>query len=207
MAQQKNATKPGKPGKSGGAAKTAGRGGARQGAGRKSGSGAFGEATVPMRVPVSLADEVAGALADFKIQVAAAKAGSKALSPMAAPALRAKASALVELAGATAAGKPLDLSKMLAAHPESCLAWTSPQDFPEWGIKAGDVIVIDRARPPAAGSLAAFWVDGAMELLRVEEGPAGASARRSGSKKPLHQAAAAKELPAWGVAAGVARRL
>lgn len=203
MAQKKRVEEPAKLGEK---KAQAGRGGARPGAGRKTGSGAFGEATVPMRVPVSLALEMDELLESFKGQVAAKKNAADALAPVSAGKLRAKAMAVVELAGSSPSGKPVDVARMVAEHPESCFAWTATLDMPEWGIKHGDVVVIDRAGKPVHGCVAAVWVAHGIELVGVQTDAQGASASKTGAKKPDHQAKKITELPLWGVVVGLARK-
>ena len=179
-----------------------GRGGARLGAGRKSGSGAFGEGTVPMRVPMSMAVEIEQALEDLKEHVANGQIAARSMS-----ALGGKSQRLAELGAPAPQGKAVDLSKMLASHPETCCAWRAVDDLLEWGVKQGDVVVIDRSQTPHEGSLGAFWFEGGVELMVVERSAQGVQARRCGVKKPACEAASFAELPVWGVAVGLARKL
>lgn len=180
-----------------------GRGGARPGAGRKSGSGAFGEGTVPMRVPISMAADIEKALAELKERVASGERAARSLAPLGG----AKGARLAELGAPAPKGKPVDLTKTLAARPETCCAWRAVEDLPEWGVRRGDVVVIDRSQSVKEGSLGAFWLQGGVELMAVERSAKGVQARRSGAKKAACEAASLAELPVWGVAVGLARSL
>lgn len=159
-----------------------GRGGARPGAGRKSGSGAFGEATQPIRVPRALVPSVEQALADYKQRVARAREAGAEVSPVDALAMREGAASVAE--GAPS-GKPLNLGALLASSPESSFAWTASRDIPALGIIVGDLLVIDRSAKASKGSIVAMWGEDGIELSRA--------------------LSAGQE--AWGVAVGLARRL
>lgn len=204
MAQQEKEKKAGKKIQGGAAA---GRGGARAGAGRKTGSGAFGEGTVPMRVPVSLAEELGTMLGTFKESVAARKGSAQRVGPLSAKALRDKAAELVELAGRSPSGKPVDVLRVLTSRPESCYAWTALGDHAEWGIKSGDTVVIDRLAKAEHGCVGAFWGEGGVELMAIEFDGTGARGRRSGEGGVERQVETLAELRVWGVVVGLARKV
>lgn len=163
------------------------RGGARPGAGRKSGSGAFGEGTVPMRIPASMAPAVDSALEEFKRRVAEAKQAGSELRALDLPSLSGKALSLASVAPGAPSGKPVDIARAVAKRPESCFAWTAPADQPDLGLLAGDMVVVDRSGKAAAGSVVAVWGERGIEL----------SARSKG----------AKQTEPWGVAVAVVRKL
>ena len=160
-----------------------------------------------MRVPVSLARELDDILESFKNNVAAKKEGAQKIAPLSAKALRDKAAELVELAGKSPSGKPVDVLRVLARRPESCYAWQALGDQPEWGIRSGDTVVIDRAAKPEHGSIGAFWREDEVELMALEVGETGAKARRAGSKKFELQADSMDGLQVWGVVVGIARKV
>jgi DNA polymerase V len=164
-----------------------GRGGARPGAGRKSGSGAFGEPTVPMRVPASWAGELESKLEAFKGLVSSDKEAAKKAGPVD---WSAPGPAALAAGPSQPAGKPVDLCKSMSRHPQACFAWTAPQDDPELGLLKGDTVIIERGAQAEAGSVVAAWGDLGVELSRAPRG-----------KKAL------ESLAPWGVAVGVARKL
>ena len=161
-----------------------GRGGARAGAGRKSGSGAFGEATVPMRIPVSLAVQVEAALEEFKVQHLKALQASEQVSPLDLSKLSGSAMSIVM---GSPSGKPLDLANMISKRPESCFAWTSSLDYSSFGVNKGDVLIIDRSCNASSLSLCAYWGNEGIELAKASKLPKG--------------------VDAWGVAVGLVRKL
>lgn len=159
-----------------------GRGGARPGAGRKSGSGAFGEATQPIRVPLALVAGVERALSDYKERVARAKEAGAGVAPLSKEEIGGD-SALVAQGGPS--GKPVSIGALLAQNPESSFAWTADRDIPALGIFVGDALIIDRAAKAGRGSILAQWGEAGIELSR----------------------AAGEGEAAWGVAVGLARKL
>ena len=165
--------------------KKAGRGGARRGAGRKSGSGAFGEATVPMRIPMSLAAQIDKALNNFKQVVSERKAQTDAIAPLDLASLNNQA---LKLTGVDPSGRPVDLAKMMAKNPESCYAWTLDKALPKRGLQVGDVVIVDRSTKRSAHALVAVWSDSGLELVESKE-------QNKSSPAP------------WGVAVAVARML
>lgn len=163
------------------------RGGARAGAGRKSGSGAFGEGTVPMRIPASMAGAVDKALEEFKRRVAQAKLSGASVAPLDMASLGSNALSMASVSPGSPGGKPVDLAKALAKRPESCFAWTAPAAQADIGIQQGDVLVVDRAAKASAGSVVAHWGESGLEL----------SAFKKGDKGAQH----------WGVAVALVRKL
>ena len=154
-----------------------------------------------------MAREMGEILEAFKLNVAAKKESAQRMAPLSAKALRDKADELVELAGKSPSGKPVDVLRVLASHPESCYAWRALEDHAEWGIRSGDTVVIDRAAKPEHGCLGAFWREGGVELMVVEAEGLGAKARRAGAKRCEIQADSLADLQVWGVVVGIARKI
>lgn len=87
-------------------------------------------------------------------------------------------------------GRPLDIHDYLVKHPSSTFFMKMEGDGPEGSdIKAGDVLVVDRAVEANKGSIA-IVIEG--EELRVEN----ISAKKSYKDSML-----------WGVVTGILRRL
>lgn len=187
MAQQRKGGKPQsmEPQVTADESKKAGRGGARLGAGRKSGSGAFGEATVPMRIPMSLAAQIEKALDDFKQVVSERKSQSEAIAPLDLSALNDQALKLTDVGPS---GRAVDLAKLMAKNPESCYAWTLDKAWPTRGLQMGDVVIVDRSAKASANALLAVWSESGLVLVESRD--------------------QIKTSPApWGVAVAVARML
>ena len=144
------------------------RGGARPGAGRKRGSGPFGEPTVPLRLPISAVPVVRAWLAG---RTAAAPGTPAALQPQVQP--------LPLYGSRIAAGfpspadddleGPLDLNEHLIRHPAATFFLRVQGDsMTGAGIRDGDLLVVDRAREPKSGSIVVAAVDGELTLKRLK---------------------------------------
>ena len=148
----------------------AGRGGVRPGAGRKPGSGPFGEPTQPVRLPVSLVPTVRAWLAGL----AEAAAGG-ALRPAERPSFL----PLPLYGSRIAAGFPspadddlegtLDLNAHLIRQPAATFFLRVQGDsMIGAGIRDGDLLVVDRAREAKSGSIVVAAVDGELTLKRLK---------------------------------------
>jgi DNA polymerase V len=134
-------------------AKKSGRGGARKGAGRPKGRGPYGEATKPVRIPVSMVDQVIRfvqkghkPLPLFSCSVAA---GS--LSP-----------ADDHLEGS------LDLNDHLIKSPEQTfLVRVSGDSMIKAGIHEDDLLVVDRSVEPGDGRIIIAAVEGQLTVKRL----------------------------------------
>lgn len=150
------------------------RGGSRPGAGRKPGTGNYGEPTEPVRVPVSLLPTVRALLR------AAGKAPPEGtLMPAPAP-----VSVALPLYGAkVAAGLPapvddhledvLDLNEHLVRHPATTfLVRVRGDSMIGAGIHHGDLLVVDRSREAKDGTIIIAVVNGELTVkrLRLEAG-------------------------------------
>ena len=93
---------------------------------------------------------------------------------------------------------PLDLSRQLIAHPAATFLIRSRSNWPEFGIRSGDMLVVDRAWEPAQGLLALGIQDGAFCLGRLKRS-------RQGWQFGPAQLQAEDEI--WGVVCHVIRQL
>ncbi len=144
-----------------------GRGGRRPGAGRKPGSGPYGEPTRPVRVPVSLVPTVRSWLTHL---------GRHRARPFA----QVPTTLLLPLYGSRiAAGFPspaddhqedsLDLNEYLVKHPAATFFVRVEGDsMTGAGIHHGDLLVVDRAIEPKAGHIVVAVVDGELTVKRLE---------------------------------------
>jgi DNA polymerase V len=155
--------------------KPIGRGGPRPHAGRKRGSGSYGEPTDPIRIPVSHVPTVRAWLQTL---------GQRPEAPsIVFPALGATPLPLPLYACRVAAGFPspaddhleatLDLNQYLIKHPAATFfAWADGRSMINIGIHPGDLLVVDRAREPCDGRIVVAVVNGEMTLkkLKIEDG-------------------------------------
>ena len=133
-----------------------GRGGARPGAGRPKGQGPYGEATKPIRIPVSMVDQV----------MTFVKTGHKPL-PL--------------FSCAVAAGFPspaddhlegsLDLNDHLIKHPAATFfVRVSGDSMIKAGIHHDDILVVDRSLEARHGKIIIAAVEGQLTVKRLHRG-------------------------------------
>lgn len=134
-------------------AQKTGRGGARAGAGRPKGQGPYGEATKPVRIPVSMVDQVLNFV----------KSGHKPL-PL--------------FSCSVAAGFPspaddhlegsLDLNEHLIKHPSATFfVRVSGDSMIKAGIHEDDILVVDRSIEPRNGKIIIAAVEGHLTVKRL----------------------------------------
>ena len=129
------------------------RGGTRAGAGRPKGQGKFGEKTKPVRIPLSMVDNVLSFIKnnDLSLPIYSNKVTAGFPSP---------ADDHIE-------GK-LDLNTHLIKHPSAtfCVRVTG-ESMRNAGIFSGDVMVIDRALEPKNNSIVLAVLNGEFTVKRI----------------------------------------
>ena len=189
-------------------AEKAKRGGARAGAGRKPGTGLYGEPTVAVRVPASRLLLVKGWLERV------AREGSDGRVRPVAP--RPVALALPFYGSRVAAGfpspaddhleGPIDLNEHLVAHPAATfVVKVEGESRVGAGIRNGDLLVVDRSREAKSGSIVVAVVGGELTVkrLRIEKGRVWL-APENPAFRPIEVGEGA-ELVIWGVVAHAIR--
>lgn len=133
------------------------RGGKRVGAGRKSGSGKYGESTIPVRVPESRVEDVRA----FLEQTAAATYSL--------PVFTSRVQAGDPSPADDHADLHLNLNDHLVRNPDStfCVR-VAGESMRDAGIFDGDLLVVDRALPATNGKVVVAVVDGALTVKRLE---------------------------------------
>lgn len=182
------------------------RGGARAGAGRKPGSGAFGEKTIPMRVPVSLAEEIAKALGDLRESLAKEKEDGKGARPangrrLALPAFGGKGFPKPE-----SWGPIFDLGAEAVPNAASSCAVRACGEWAGEGILEGDWAIADRALPIEPGDWVAAAPRGEARIARVRR-EGGSWILHGADGRTLSQAESLDGLAAWGKVVSIVRRL
>jgi DNA polymerase V len=61
----------------------------------------------------------------------------------------------------------LSLDERLIKRPASTFFMTAGEDAPQAGIKRGDLLIVDRAEPPAPGRAAVIASDGELKAARI----------------------------------------
>lgn len=136
-----------------------GRGGARKGAGRPAGKGPHGEATKPLRVPVSMVDSVVAFVAKKGYKIPLYSSNVQAGGPAPADDY---IDDIVDL-NAYLIRQPID-TFMVRAAGESMLGA---------GIFPGDVLIVDRGIKVANGKIVVAAVDGQLTVKRFDKDKSG----------------------------------
>jgi DNA polymerase V len=147
------------------------RGGIRPGAGRKRGSGPFGEPTQPVRLPVSLVPAVRAWLATLAEGAMPGTPQAFTRHPC--------ALALPLYGSRIAAGFPspadddlegtIDLNEHLIRHPAATFFLrVQGESMRGAGIRDGDLLVVDRAREVKSGDIVVAAVNGELTLKRLK---------------------------------------
>lgn len=136
-----------------------GRGGKRGGAGRKAGSGQYGEPTVVMRVPASRVDNVRAMLTDTP--------------PLADEPTIPLYGSHVRAGTPTAADEHVEadvnLHSYLVHRPEATFFVRAQGDsMVNAGIHDGDLLVVDRSKPALHGAIVVAAVDGDLTVKRLD---------------------------------------
>lgn len=146
-------------------------GGRRAGAGRKSGTGSFGEPTQPIRVPVSLLPSVKAMLSS-----AGKQSGGLVILPFTEhPTQR----PLPLFSGKVAAGFPspaddyveksLDLNELLIQKPAATFfVRAEGESMLGAGIHPNDILVVDRSIEPVPGKIVICALNGELTVKRLE---------------------------------------
>jgi DNA polymerase V len=158
-------------------------GGAREGAGRKKGSGTYGEPTKVMRVPeskVSLIkdwlEEVAGSeqqVAELDALQRAAKGKAKVQIPAASNEVLLPLYSHKVVAGFPSPADDyvemvLDLNEKLVRNKAATFLLTVQGDsMKKIGIKDGDILVVDKSLTPSDGKIVIAAVDGELTVKRL----------------------------------------
>ena len=130
-------------------------GGKRSGAGRPKGQGKFGEATKPVRIPVSIIDSVMTFIQsyDLSLPIYSNKVNAGFPSP----------------ADDHMEGK-LDLNTHLIKHPSATFFVKATGDsMIGAGIHEGDILVVDRSLEARNGRVVIAAVDGSLTVKRLKK--------------------------------------
>jgi len=130
-------------------------GGKREGAGRPKGKGPWGEATRPIRVPLSLVESVVQFLGKRGYQV---------------PIYASKVPAGNPSQPSDDIDEMTDINSMLLQNPEHCfLLKVIGDSMINAGICEGDVLVVDRSIEPINGKIVVAMIDGQATVKRLKK--------------------------------------
>jgi len=151
------------------------RGGKREGAGRKLGSGAYGEQTKVMRIPASRLDEVKMIL-QFPRKLMPEPGRTKVSDVFRAlnnsytpqPLYAAMVSAGMPLPADELSEGKIDLNEHLLKNPESSFfVRVSGDSMIDAGIHPGDLLIVDRSLRPTSGRVIIAVVNGELTVKRL----------------------------------------
>ncbi len=169
------------------------RGGRRSGAGRPKGTGKYGEATVPVRVPVSLVHEVAE-LVELK---------GRGL-PLYSSAVRAG----LPTAADDHMESRLDLHDYVVRHPQATFFVRVQGDsMINAGIHEGDILVVDRSVEAREGSIVIAVLDGELTVKRLRRRDGGVQLVPENDRYPVINVGPEQEFRLWGVVTTVVHRV
>ena len=167
------------------------RGGYREGAGRKAGSGKFGESTAPMRIPESMVENVARYVAYNGYQLPLYSSRVQAGFP-------APADDDIE--------QLLDLSGFLVSHPDSTFIVRATGDsMQDVGIFSGDLLIVDRSLTPKHNHIVVAAVDDQLTVKRLHKKDQTCQLLAENDAYPPIDIEEGQELHIWGVVAHTIR--
>ena len=162
------------------------RGGRRANAGRLKGSGLYGEATKPLRVPVSRIEHVKEFLEEstfYKIPLYASRVRAGFPSP---------ADDYIE--------RHLDLNKHLIKHPAATFFVTASGDsMTGAGIASGDMLVVDRSLEATHGAIVIAAINGELTVKRLSRSAGRVQLLPENTQYKPIEITQEEELVIWGV--------
>lgn len=185
------------------------RGGARPGAGRKLGSGRWGEPTRVIRLPVSHIPRIQGwleapPLGPDLVGLEPARPGT----PLSRPLFSSRVPAGFPSPAEEYAEGALDLNHYLIPHRETTFyVRVKGLSMTGAGILDGDLLVVDRSREPRHGDIVLAVIDNELTVKELDQrGPVPTLKSHHPDFAPI-ALRSAQELLIWGVVVGVVRRL
>lgn len=144
-------------------------GGYRPGAGRKHGTGKFGEPTESIRVPISLVPIVKAWLAAKRAVLPKhARFVGSLLQGQAFPLFSSKVPAGLPSPADDHLEDTLDLNEHLIQHPAATFfVRVQGESMTGAGIHDGDLLVVDRAREPRSGNIVVAVINGELTVKRL----------------------------------------
>ncbi len=190
------------------------RGGQRAGAGRKAGSGSFGEPTRPVRVPESQLASVLDFLAAYRASRNNPAVAGEFYRPVSQP----RPLRLPLFGSKVQAGFPspaddyvagqLDLHQLLVKR-EAATFYVRVQgdSMVGAGIREGDILVVDRSITPTDGKIVIAVLNGELTVKELSIKPQGVQLLPRNDAYPPIDVPQESDLTVWGVVTGVVRQL
>ncbi len=165
------------------------RGGKRQGAGRKPGGGKFGEKTVPVRLPLSMLDEVQAYVEARGYQL---------------PLYESRVQAGLPSPADDHVAERLNVNDLLVRSPQATfLVRAQGQSMRDAGIHDGDLMVVDRSLPAVPGKIVIAVLDGDLTVKRLRHERGGVVLQAENPDYPDIVVGPESEFGIWGVVTNV----
>lgn len=186
-------------------------GGRRLGAGRPKGKNCYGEATKPIRIPLSRIDEVQSLLQSPLRKLAAERKILGAIErSISSEKTQPRFMPLPLYSSHVQAGFPspaddyiecnLDLNHHLIQHPAATFFVRATGDsMIQAGIQSGDMLIVDRSLEPAHGKIVIAAIDGELTVKRLSCKEGQVQLVAENPNYPPLDITAAQELVIWGV--------
>lgn len=153
------------------------RGGTRKGAGRKAGTGTYGEETRPLRVPVSLVTQVRSFLKGMQsLKSTDLEWGTvhPHLTAIALPLYGTNVAAGFPSPADDHLDRMLDLNELLITNPAATFyVRVSGTSMVDAGIQPGDILLVDRSLTPKHNSIVIAALNGELTVKRLSIGSEG----------------------------------
>lgn len=163
-------------------------GGKRRGAGRKAGSGKYGEPTELMRVPASMARDIK----DF--------VRLKKIKTHRIPLYMARVPAGSPAALEDHVDDYVDLNEFCVSNPEETfMVMATGDSMVDANIRAGDVLIVDRALDPISGNIVIAVVDGNLTVKRLHKTAKSITLKPENDKYEPIKITSKNTLHIWGV--------
>lgn len=148
-------------------AESVGRGGARPGAGRRSGSNAYGEPTVPVRIPHSRVPLIQHWLETLKVPTQGPRPQRPhgQPPPQSWPLFQSRIQAGFPSPAEDDLDEAIDLNTHLVRHPAATFFLrVQGESMTGVGIQDGDLVIVDRSEQPRSGSVVVAALEGVLTL-------------------------------------------
>lgn len=178
------------------------RGGARPGAGRRPGSGAYGEPTQPIRVPLSLLPAVRALLDNAGKSFDHPDVRVPAAVPMAVtlPFYTSRVAAGLPAPADDHQGDGVDLNAQLVRRPGTTfIVQVQGDSMIGAGIHEGDLLVVERSLEPKPGKIVIAVVNGELTVKRLSIDDGGVRLLPENPAYPPIVIGEGMELTIWGV--------
>jgi DNA polymerase V len=196
-------------------------GGQRHGAGRKPGTGVFGEPTVSVRIPQSQLNKVLSWREGYKLQVSGESSlpegTAVALEPLPlhldtppalTPAMTYRIQAGFPSPAEDYVEPGLDLNEHLIQHKEATfIVRVRGYSMINAGIYDGDELIVDRALTAADGNVVVAVIDGELTIKRLRRTTDGYKLCAENPAYPDIELRSGQELQVWGVVTRVLHKV